>query len=146
AVVVEGSARMAEMHALQEPQDLILAQYSIPFCVATALVGDARDPARFGETALADPQVRALARRVTVRGGGHGGGWATTTRSTLKDGRSVEQHVAEYPGTPAMPMSAAEREEKFMRLTRRLRGAAGALYSRLERIEREDALDWLGQA
>jgi 2-methylcitrate dehydratase PrpD len=146
AVVVEGSARMAEMHALQEPQDLILAQYSIPFCVATALVGNARDPARFDEAALHDPQVRALARRVTVRGDGHGGGWATTTRITLTDGRSVEQHVADYPGTPAMPMSEAEREEKFMRLTRRLGGAAAALYSRLEQVERETTLDWLGQA
>jgi hypothetical protein len=81
-----------------------------------------------------------------VRGGGQGGGWATTTRVTLKDGRSVEQHVAEYPGTPTMPMSATEREEKFMRLTRRLGAAAGALYARLEQIEREAALDWLGQA
>jgi 2-methylcitrate dehydratase PrpD len=144
AVVVEGSPRMAEIHAIHEPEDLVLAQYSTPFCVATALVGDPRDPARFGEGALADPLVRALTRKVEVRGTARGGGWATTTHVELNDGRRFEKHVAEFPGTPAMPMSAAEREQKFMRLTGRLGAAAGPLFARLEQIEREDKLDWLG--
>jgi 2-methylcitrate dehydratase PrpD len=143
AVVVEGSAKMAELHANQAPLDLVLAQYSIPFCVAIALTGDAREPERFSDAALQDPEVRALCRRVTVRDAGTPG-WATTTRIELADGRQLERQVAEFPGTPAQPMSAEERAQKFMRLTRRLGAAAGALYDRLEAIEREDRLDWLG--
>ena len=145
AVIVEGSARMTEMHADTAPQDMVLAQYSIPFCVAIALTGDARDPASFSEAALADPKIRALTRKVAVTGAGHGG-WATTTRIQLADGRRLERRVEAYPGTPEMPMSATEREAKFMRLTGRLGAAAGPLYARLEQIERETSLDWLGAA
>src|SRR5271170_183410 len=144
AVIVEGSAKMAEMHAGQAPQDLVLAQYTIPFCVAIALTGDARDPERFSEAALHDTLVRDLCRRVTVQESPGAHGWATTTRLELADGRRLERHVAEFPGTPALPMSAAERAEKFMRLTRRLGAAAAPLFDRLEAIEREDRLDWLG--
>jgi 2-methylcitrate dehydratase PrpD len=144
AVVVEGSAKMAELHANQAPRDLVLAQYSIPFCVAIALTGDPRDPERFSEAALHDELVRVLCRRVEVRPARDAQGWATTTRIELADGRRLERHVAEFPGTPAQPMSDAERAEKFMRLTRRLGPAAAPLFDRLEIIEREDRLDWLG--
>jgi 2-methylcitrate dehydratase PrpD len=144
AVTVEGTAKMAEMHALQEPADLVLAQYSIPFCVALALTGDARDPERFTEDAVRDPEVRALCRRVAVRAAPGAHGWTTTTRIELADGRQLEQTVEDFPGTPALPMSEAERTAKFMRLTRRLGAAAAPLLERLETIEREDRLDWLG--
>ena len=55
---------MIERHNIQEPADLMLAQYSIPFCVALALHREARDPESFDETALRDPHIRALCRRV----------------------------------------------------------------------------------
>ena len=34
AITVTGTARMVERHNILEPADLMLAQYSIPFCVA----------------------------------------------------------------------------------------------------------------
>ena len=145
AVTVEGTPKMAEMHAGQAPEDLVLAQYSIPFCVALALTGDPRDPERFTEAAVHDPEVRALSRRIAVRAAPGAHGWTTTTRIELADGRHLEQTVEEFPGTPAQPMDSAERTDKFMRLTRRLGNAATPLLKRLERIEREDRLDWLGR-
>src|SRR5438128_2761660 len=59
AVTVTGNRRMVERHAIAEPADLMLAQYSIPFCVALALHREARDPEAYDEGALADPQLRA---------------------------------------------------------------------------------------
>ena len=44
----------------------MLAQYSIPFCVALALHREARDPERWDETALAEPEIRTLCRRVRL--------------------------------------------------------------------------------
>ena len=44
---------MIERHAIAEPADLMLAQYSIPFCVALALFREARDPESYDESALA---------------------------------------------------------------------------------------------
>ena len=44
----------------------MMAQYSIPFCVALAHFRDPRDPRSFDETALGDPQIRALTERITM--------------------------------------------------------------------------------
>src|SRR5438067_1017802 len=82
AVTVTGNKRMVERHAIAEPADLMLAQYSIPFCVALALFREARDPESYDESALADPQIRALCRRVRVvpeGGSGHGAMGSTVT-------------------------------------------------------------------
>src|SRR5438270_1807669 len=68
--------RRAKRTNIPEPADLMLAQYSIPFSVALALYREARDPESWDETALADPQIRALCRRVRVvpePNGEHGG-------------------------------------------------------------------------
>src|SRR5271155_3255017 len=82
AITVTGNRRMIERHAIAEPADLMLAQYSIPFCVALALYREARDPESYDERALADPQIRALTRRVRLvpeEGGGHGAMGSTVT-------------------------------------------------------------------
>ena len=55
AITVTGTRRMVERHNILEPADLMLAQYSIPFCVALALYREARDPESYDESALADP-------------------------------------------------------------------------------------------
>jgi 2-methylcitrate dehydratase PrpD len=56
AITVTGTPRMVERHNILEPADLMLAQYSIPFCVALAVHREARDPESFDETALRDPR------------------------------------------------------------------------------------------
>src|SRR3954449_11416353 len=77
AITVTGTPRMVERHNILEPADLMLAQYSIPFCVALALYREARDPESYVESALADPAIQALTRKVRLvsepAGGGHGG-------------------------------------------------------------------------
>src|SRR5439155_4001874 len=88
AITVTGNQRMVERHAIAEPADLMLAQYSIPFCVALALFREARDPESYDESALNDPQIRGLTRRVKLvpeAGGGHGA-MGSTVMVTLADG------------------------------------------------------------
>src|SRR5437588_7320077 len=95
AITVTGNRRMVERHAIAEPADLMLAQYSIPFCVALALHREARDPESYDEIALADPQIRALTRRVRIVpevGGGHGA-MGSTVGVALADGRHFERHA-----------------------------------------------------
>ncbi len=83
AITVTGNRRMIERHNILEPADLMLAQYSIPFCVALALYREARDPESYDESALADPGIRALTRKVRLvpdaAGGGHGALGSTVT-------------------------------------------------------------------
>jgi 2-methylcitrate dehydratase PrpD len=138
AITVTGTPRMVERHNIAQPADLMLAQYSIPFSVALALYREARDPESWDEPALADPQIRALCRRVKLvpePTGEHGG----TVTIALADGRRLEHHAESGMLEPG------ELGDKFLRLTRAALGehAAAALFERLQRLEAEESLDWL---
>src|SRR4051812_23170631 len=146
AIAVTGNRRMVERHNILEPADLMLAQYSIPFCVALALFREARDPESYDESALADPQIRALTRRVRLvpePAGGQGGHGATgsTVTVTLADGRRFERH--EDSGF----LDPRDLGDKFRRLTRGALGETGAerLFARLQGLETEPDLAWVGQ-
>jgi 2-methylcitrate dehydratase PrpD len=141
AITVTGNERMVERHNIPEPADLMLAQYSIPFSVALALCREARDPESWDEAALADPQIRSLARRVRLvqaPDDGHGATGSTVTIA-LTDGRRLER-CAE-----SGMLGPGELPDKFQRLTRGALGESGAtaLYERLQRLEDEPSLDWL---
>jgi 2-methylcitrate dehydratase PrpD len=141
AITVTGNRRMVERHNILEPADLMLAQYSIPFCVALALYREARNPESFDETALADPQIRGLCRRVRLvhEPAGEHGGMASTVTVALADGRRFERRAENGMLDPG------DLGDKFLRLTRGVLGKSGAaaLYDRLRRLEDEQNLDWL---
>jgi hypothetical protein len=92
AITVTGTERMVERHSIPDTADLMLAQYSMPFCVALALHREACDPESFGETALRDPQIRALCRRVRLVPEPHAAhaGMGSTVTIALADGRRLE--------------------------------------------------------
>jgi 2-methylcitrate dehydratase PrpD len=143
AITVTGTERMVDRHNILEPADLMLAQYSIPFCVALALHREARNPESFDETALRDPQIRALCRRVRLVPEpepevGHAG-MGSTVMIALADGRHLEGRAENGMLEPG------ELDDKFLRLTRRALGEPGAaaLYERLQHLEDEENLLWL---
>jgi 2-methylcitrate dehydratase PrpD len=141
AITVTGTRRMIERHNILEPADLMLAQYSIPFCVALALHREARDPESWDETALADPQIRTLCRRVRLvpEPAGEHTAMASTATIALADGRRFETC------TESGMLKPGELEDKFLRLTRPALGEPGAraLFKRLQRLEGEAGLGWL---
>jgi 2-methylcitrate dehydratase PrpD len=142
AIEVTATPRMVERHNIAAPPDLMLAQYSIPFCVALALFREARDPESYDEGALADPAIGALCRQVRLvpeAGDAHGAAGSHVT-VRLKDGRNFAAH--ESGGM----LEPGELPDKFARLTRKARaGMSGAgIYRRLMQLEDEAALDWLG--
>jgi 2-methylcitrate dehydratase PrpD len=146
AITVVGEKRMAEVNNIPEPTDVMMSQYSTPFCVALALYRDPRDPASFGEDALNDPAIRSLCRRVTVRPEqghvGHGDVPSTVT-ITLNDGRELTRRVEAFMGTPTRPFDQTAMREKFLMLTRKQPGAE-RMFERLQELEKEDSLEWLG--
>jgi 2-methylcitrate dehydratase PrpD len=141
AITVTGSERMIERHNILEPADLMLAQYSIPFCVALALHREARDPESWDETALRDPEIRVLCRRVRLvpEPRGEHTGMGSTVTISLADGRRFEGRAENGMLEPG------ELGDKFRRLTRRALGelSASVLYERLQRLEDETDLSWL---
>lgn len=63
----------------------------------------------------------------------------------LRDGRTVVREVAEFPGMPSRPLSREALREKFVLLTRaKLGDAAGGLFDRLDGLENEAEVMWVG--
>ncbi len=138
AITISGSERMATLHNIAEPGDVMIAQYSVPFCAALALYRDPRNPESFADGALDDPEIRALTRRVTVEPLAQGGS-ATTVAVDLAGGRRLTRSADD--GT----LPAGDLGDKFLRLTRAALGEAGAaaLFERLQQLEDEQNLLWL---
>ena len=141
AITVTGSRRMVERHNIAEPADLMLAQYSIPFCVALALHREARDPESYDESALADPAIRAPDAARAAGAGCRCGARRDGQHGNGRPRRRPALRCREESGL----LAAGELQDKFTRLTRRALGSNGArLYERLRHIEDEADLAWLG--
>ncbi|WP_118183705.1 MmgE/PrpD family protein [Paraburkholderia phosphatilytica] len=145
SIRIEGAARLAANHNLKSPSDLVLAQYSVPYCVAAALLHDADDPRAFSAALLDDPRVHALAQRVEVIAS-DATGLATVTTVTLDDSTTSTQAQHDFPGCPSAPLSRAQLRDKFLRMTSRLGHAADSLFERLDALEHESDLHWLDAA
>jgi 2-methylcitrate dehydratase PrpD len=138
---------MATINNIANPTDIMMAQYSIPFCVALAMFRDPRDPASFDDSALSDPAIRALCARVSVIAADPPTKVAGASLVTvlLKDGRTLTKEVEEFDGTPSRPLDRAALKDKFMTLTRERYGSdAAELFDRLQGLENEVELGWVG--
>ena len=146
-VIVAGNERMATVNNIPDPTDIMMAQYSIPFCVALALFRDPRDPASFDELAISDADIRAMCKRVavTVAQPPTGVAGASIVTVRLKNGRSIAREVEEFDGTPSRPLNRAELRDKFMMLMGAPNAARAAeLFERLQNLEDEADIRWLG--
>jgi len=147
SIHVAGNQKMATVNNIPAPADLMMAQYSLPFCVALAHHRDPRDPASFNMKSFNDPAIRSLASRVTITVADeakHGHTIASTVTVTLKDGRALTRRVESFKGTPEQPLDRAEMRDKFLLLTRHCdQKAMARLFDRLQNLEGERHLDWI---
>ena len=147
SIAIAGNQKMATVNNIPAPADLMMAQYSLPFCVALAHFRNPRDPASFNLRTFNDPAIRSLASRVTISVADeakHGHTIASTVTVTLKDGRTLTRRVDGFKGTPEQPLSRDEMREKFLLLTRHCdRLAMARLFDRLQGLEAERKLDWI---
>ncbi len=126
SILVESSEKMVSHHNITEPRDMMMAQYSAPFCVALAFYRDPLDPRVFSDESLNDPAIRALCRKVALgvmKDMPRDNPKASRVTVTLKDGRKLSQDLANYPGMPDRPLSRDELHRKFRTLTGALPGA-----------------------
>jgi 2-methylcitrate dehydratase PrpD len=147
AIHIAGNPKMATINNIPAPADLMMAQYSLPFCVALAHHRNARDPRSFNARAFNDPAIRSLASRVTVSVADEarqGHTLAATVAVTLKNGTTLTMRVDSFKGTPDQPLDRAEMREKFLLLTRHCnRNAMERLFERLQNLEHERTVDWI---
>ncbi len=146
SIVIVGNRRMATTNNIPVPADALLAQYSIPFCVALSLYRNPVDPDSFDDQVHRDERILAMASKVKMEivDGQPNDDLASTVSLVLKDGRKLTRRATEFSGTPANPLDEAGLREKFMLLAKRYPAPAmGRLFDRLQTIESEPNLDWL---
>jgi len=121
AIEIGGIEKLVTHHANYHPRDLMMAQYSIPFCVALSVYFDPTDPASFDERKLRDKKILAMMPKVrlSVDEEIESKGWDRAARLTVDLGKRGRHSklVIHFKGTPGNPMSAAEVETKAQRLT-----------------------------
>jgi 2-methylcitrate dehydratase PrpD len=121
-VVVAGIEKLVTHHAIYQPKDLMMAQYSIPFCIALSLYFDPTDPECFDEKRLQDKKVLAMMRRVRLKVDSEieQKGWDRAARVTVHLGKRKlhSRLIVHFKGTPQNPLSRSEVEGKARKLTR----------------------------
>jgi 2-methylcitrate dehydratase PrpD len=148
SINIAGNEKMAKVNNIQQPADVMMSQYSVPFCVALAHFRDPRDPRSFDEIALRHPGIRSLTERVTITIAEEPHDHATLATEVtvnLKDGRVLTRRVETFKGTPEQPLARNELREKFLMLTGHCRQQdMERMFERLQGLEDETELDWLG--
>jgi 2-methylcitrate dehydratase PrpD len=140
SMTVASSEKMVSHHNILEPTDVMMGQYSAPFCVALAFYRDPWDPRVFSEQSLNDPAIRALCRKVKLEEL-HRTDNEKASRITvvLKDGRTVVQDMEYFPGMPQQPLTGETLRKKFDSLTSALpKAMAAQIFSdflALEKVE-----------
>jgi 2-methylcitrate dehydratase PrpD len=138
SLTVSSSEKMVSHHNILEPADVMMGQYSAPFCVALAFYRDPWDPRVFSEQSLNDPAIRALCRKVKLDDL-HRPDNAKATRLTvvLKDGRTLVQDMELFTGMPQQPLTAETLRKKFANLTSKLvKANADHIFSSFQGLEK----------
>jgi 2-methylcitrate dehydratase PrpD len=127
------------------PAGVTAAQMNMPFALAMMAVDGAAMGDQFREDRLADPRVLAVIARIRVVADPRYDRGADATRHAARiavrtrAGAVLEREVLDRPGSPANPMSAAQREAKFVGLADKVL-SADATRAVIDRVAGLDAL------
>ena len=140
AVTVTGTERMVERHNILEPADLMLAASRSAWRWRFTARRATPNPLTRRHFATRRSGRSAVASRLVTESGGEHAGMASKVTIALADGRRFEGHAGSGMLEPG------ELEDKFRRLSRGALGEPGAaaLFERLQRLEDEKDLTWLG--
>ncbi len=101
----------------QTPPNAYAAKFSTPFCMALGFIHGDVGLGAFTEEAAHDPQVRALAAKISYRidpGNPYPRAFTGHLRATLSDGTTIEERQPHFRGGAQEPLTAAEIEAKFV--------------------------------
>jgi 2-methylcitrate dehydratase PrpD len=104
-----------------EPVTPYAAKFSLPFCVAAALIHGDLSPARFTEDTILEARTLALAGRITFAPDPaldalYPREWPSIVTVRTRDGAVLEERVDHPAGDPEAPLSSAALTDKFVGL------------------------------
>ena len=121
SVEVRITPTMAVLMPCSHPETGREARASLNYTIAAALLHGHPLIDNFSDAAVRDPQVQALAARVTVEATETSNRlvtWPSTVAVTLTDGRVLQQRVDFARGQPEFPLTEEELNAKFLYCTR----------------------------
>ena len=148
---VGGIEKLVTHHAIYQPKDLMMAQYSIPFCVALSIYFDPTDPESFDEKKLKDKRILAMMRKVKLKVDHEieHKGWDRAARVTIDLGKKQRHSalVIHFKGTPKNPLSQLEVRDKACKLTREMlpERQLERLVETVDNLENIDDVSCIGQ-
>ena len=130
AVAVDSYMLAAELDD-PAPANVLAAKFSVPFAIATSLANGGSDVQSFTNDKVADPVIRALAAKVSIREDASMSAKLPDLRPAkvvirLTDGRELEASVETNQGDWSAPYPPEQIEAKYMSLTTRLWSADAA--------------------
>ncbi len=144
AVSIATNEKVVSHHNITEPEDTMMCQYSVPFCVALALHRDPVDPRVFGEATLNDASIREVCRNTTVSEYPKAEArdrFSTRIKVRMKDGRELDAEAHDYEGMPARPLSREQLRDKFLKLTAGTKAMdPRKVLARLEALEEQQSV------
>jgi 2-methylcitrate dehydratase PrpD len=144
SVAIAADEKVLSHHDIKEPQDTMMCQYSVPFCVALALHRDPIDPRVFGESTLNDFSIREVCRNTTVSRMPQAktkSRFSTAVSVRLKDGREFSIEMHDYEGMPSRPLSQEQLRAKFLKLTAGTQAyKPDVVLARLEALEEQSTM------
>ncbi len=111
-----------------EPTDILAAQFSMSFSLAQMLLRGDCGYWDYYNADLTDPATLGLARRIVTRVGEPDTDRFNTeldVRVTLRDGRTMTKTVRHARGEPEVPLSDADVQDKFRKMTAPVLGLGG---------------------
>ena len=119
-ITVHASKKVVSHHNIKQPNDIMQAQYSVPFCVAAGLVVDLSDPENFSSDLLHNPAVKSILQKIEVlehdKSAEHS--WHARVRISMQGGQEFENDAVQFRGLPTMPMNDEDISRKFRLLTK----------------------------
>ena len=148
SIEIQTTDRAVRVNNIAQPKDILIGQYSIPFCVALSFYRNPVNPRSFDESAIKDPNIMGLANRVQMRAlppPGNTSDMSSIVTVRLKDGRSYSEEISAFLGTPERPMGTTELREKFLMLTSdEGKTRMQETFLRLLNLENETNTRWIG--
>ena len=136
--------------AITEPRDLLSMQFSTSYSLALTLLKGGNTPREYTEAALADPQIREVASKISVVEEAeltktYPNRMFARVKAHTTDGRVHEELVLDAKGSPAVPLTSTEVDDKFRSQVKDVLGddACEKLLSALRNIRALDDLSLL---
>jgi len=130
----------------QYPDNILGAQYSMPFTVAMAMLHDMSNPMIYNETILVDSRVRGLSGKIEIKPDSrfdryqYDAGAEITVEYVNGDIDTLK--VNDFVGSLRKPMSFGNVEEKFLRVTKKIidKKTAALIIDKVQNLEKLESV------